>query len=150
MQGKIKTQYTGLLLIFVMFFSTFAFAIINSITPYEPEVTGAPDQPETIQRYLNRPLTQTEKTSLIQNQIAILEFSHTKDCAKCAEYRTVIESFYTKYPNILVVDLEGDKDSIQFVGKETQPITDLNPENLLDAYCKVSAVQTKECLLKNI
>ncbi len=151
MQGKIKSQYVGLLLIFVMFFSTFAFAIINSVyTPTQPQDTPGPSSQKTVQRYLERALTEQEKTALLQNGVAILEFSHTKNCVQCDEYRTVIRNFYTKYSNVLVLDIAGDKDNVQFTGKETQSVTNITSDGLLDAYCKVSAIQPKECILKNI
>lgn len=149
MKGKMKTQYVGLLLILVMFFSTFAFAIINSIAPPE-QAQSSPTPQEEIQRHLKTSLSEQQKSSLAQNGFAIIEFIHTPNCANCTQYSSVLESFYRKYENVLWLDIEGEQDSIKFIGKETKQLTDITDAKLLDAYCEVSRIQPKECILKNI
>ena len=150
MEGKIKSQYIGLLMIFIMFFSTFAFAVINSFSPQDQQPQNTHQPEKEIDRHLKRPLTENEKASLLQQGAAILEFSHTKNCLKCDDFRPILENFYVKYENILFVDIEGDQDTIQFIGKETKVIINVTDADLLDAYCKVSAIQPKECILKNV
>ncbi len=144
-----KTKYVGLLLIFTMFFSSIAFGIISSIgnqADTKPTPTG---KEVTIERHTKRLLSEQEKNGLLQQGVAILEFLYTKDCAKCAEYRPVIEGFYTKFNNIVLVDAEAPSTVIKITGKETKQIANVTEKALLDAYCEVSLIQPKECILKN-
>ncbi len=142
-----KYQVIGLLMIFIMFFSTLGFAALNS-SKNEPTASPTPSNQKQIERQTTRLLTDQEKTALMQNGVAILEFLHTKGCQNCATYRPVLEGFYTKYPNVLLVDADSEKDSLQFIGTQTKQITNVTEAGLLDAYCDVSATQTKECILK--
>lgn len=146
-----KTQYVGLLLIFIMFFSSVAFGIISSIKNDNSE--GPQQTPQgkevTIERHTKRLLSESEKNALLQQGAAILEFLYSKDCSKCAEYRPVIESFSTKFNNILLVDAEYPTTTIRITGKETKQIENVTEKALLDAYCEVSLIQQKDCILKN-
>ena len=143
-----KYQLIGLGMIFIMFFSTLGFAALNSITNSSPQPSATPAGQKQIERHTTRALTEQEKAALFKNGVTILEFLHTKDCQKCSEYRPAIEGFYTKYPDILLLDIESDKDVLQFTGRSTEKITNVTTEGLLDAYCNASFVQSKECILK--
>lgn len=145
-----KYQLIGLAMIFIMFFSTIGFAALSSVKNIglENEPTQTSEQ-KTIERHTIRPLTDQEKSALLQNGVTIFEFLHTKDCAKCAEYRPVLEAFSTKYPNIVLVDADSDKDLLQVTGKSTKQIVDVTEKSLLDAFCDVAFVQPKDCILKN-
>ena len=144
-----KTKYIGLLLIFVMFFSSIAFGVLNSITN-QAESQPTPSKQTTIERHTKRLLTDQEKAALLQQGVTIFEFLQSKDCAKCADYRPLIESFSTRFNDILLVDAESTSTAIQFTGKITKQVENVTEKNLLDAYCEASVLQPKECILKNI
>ncbi len=148
MKGKIKSQYAGLFLIFIMFFSTFAFAIISSVTNQSPEATPTPGEQQTVERHTKRLLTETEKASVLRNGMVVFEFLQSADCPKCAEYRPVIEGFALKY-NMVLVDAPSTNTTIQFIGKSSLRVENVTENGLLDAYCTVSFIQPKECVLKN-
>lgn len=145
-----KTKYVGLLLIFVMFFSSIAFGVLNSIAS-QPESQPTPSGKEVqIERHTKRLLTEQEKAGLLQQGATILEFLQGKDCLKCADYRPLIEGFSTKFNDIVLVDAESTATLIQFTGKTTKQVENVTEKSLLDAYCEASILQPKECILKNI
>jgi len=150
MKGKIKSQYIGLLLIFIMFFSTFAFAIINSVfNPSDTQSTPTPTSQFNIEKYMKRALTHQENAYLTGKGIAVLEFLYTKDCTDCPASRQTLLDFSKKYSDLVVVDVEGDKNQIQFSGKKTVQVSNTTEKTLLDAYCSVTFSQPKDCVLKN-
>ena len=152
MSGKrSKTQYIGLALIAIMFFSTIGFAVIQSVYNPTAQETQNPTQTSepTIEKHTRRLLTNSEKSYLFRNGATILEFLYSSDCSKCIEYRPIIEGFSTKFSNIVLEDSPENSTLIQFLGKKTVRIENVTEKSLLDAYCEVTFTQPKDCVLKN-
>ena len=147
---KNKTRYVGLLLIGIMFLSSFGFAVINSV--YNPDSQPTPtangDNQIQVSRTVSREFTSQEQSYILRNGAVIIEFSKSPDCQNCAEDKNIIDGLAKKY-NIFLSETASNATSINLIGKQTKQFSDITEKTLLNAYCEVAFSRPKECVLKD-
>lgn len=145
MKFKIKPAWIGLFLIATMLFSTFAYAVIQSL--YPKQNTKLPET-NVIDYHLDPEL----KNALIQYGSTIITFEYNLGCNNCVNQKAALEFFASDYKEqiwleeILNNNLDISKIMISSLyGEDT--LVDSNETSIVNSLCKLMVAPPIACAL---
>lgn len=104
MKLKIKPAYIGLFLIGIMFFSTFAFTILQSFNL--GDTTGQKtDLPKT--NIINYRLTTNQESTLISQGKTIMIYEYDESCQYCQQQKQFLQQIVTNSKPITGTDISN-------------------------------------------
>ncbi len=143
---KIKPAYIGILLIFLMFGSTFAYAVIQSVSTPSQQSNQNP-LPTGIIDY---ELSDFQTTELLRNGYTLMRYNYNITCVKCGQDRLMIEQLaeIDKFKNQIVVQelVSGNPGELTITsvyGQET--LSDFVADDVIVSLCKLLVSPPVEC-----
>jgi hypothetical protein len=147
---KIKlpsAKVIGMVLIGIMFVSTFAFSIIQSTIFGSRQQKIQPPK----NRILNYYLSPQQKNTILNYGGSIITFVYPQNCQKCLNQKNYLESLTEKYNWLYLEEISSKVNSttIYVLGVYGQKILEnKSNEDVFTALCEVSYQAPLECALK--
>ena len=145
MKLKLKPAWIGLFLIAVMLFSTFAFAVIQSVSPGQNAKL-----PES--NIIDYQLDPNLKNGLIQYGATVITFEYNLGCDDCVNQKAALEFFANEYKQQIwleeLVDESLDKSKItisSIYGEDS--LIDANETGIVSTLCKLMSAPPVTCAL---
>jgi hypothetical protein len=148
-----KTAVIGLSLIAIMFFSSIAFAVIQSVPRSGQEST------ETLpsSRILTQALTAQQEVLIVQNDFTLMRYFYPSACSECGERMSLLEAFATTSEfsdQLFLVELSGEENErLEFVskiGSATLQGAEIDINNTADVLCEITTRPPVGCTFRNI
>lgn len=146
MKLKFKPAWVGLFLIAVMLFSTFAYAVIQSLYPKQNVKL-----PES--NIVDYQLDPSLKNALIQYGHTIITFEYNLGCNNCVNQKSALEFFANEYKQQMWLEeltdenLDKSKITISSIYGENI-ITDGNETEIVSSLCKLMVAPPVTCALQ--
>lgn len=143
---KFKPAWIGLFLIAVMLFSTFAYAVIQSLSPKQN--TQLPES-----NIIDYQLDPNLRNALIQYGATVITFEYNMGCNNCINQKATLEFFANEYKQQIwleeIVDesLDVSKITISSVYGEDN-VVDANETQLYNSLCKLMVSPPVTCALQ--
>ena len=146
MKFKIKPAWIGLFLIGVMLFSTFAYAVIQSLYPRQKS-----ELPKS--NIIDYQLEPNLKDALVQYGATIITFEYNQGCDNCINQKSALEFFANEYKQQIfleeMVNENLDKSTIavsSIYGDDK--LIDANETQIVDSLCKLMVSPPPTCVLQ--
>ena len=144
---KVKSSWVGLFLIAVMLFSTFAYAVIQSLYPNQS--TTLPDS-----NIIDYTLDPVLRDALVQYGATVVAFEYNLGCNNCVNQKAALEFFATEYKEqIWLEEVHNDNLDVSTImissvyGEET--LVDANETQIVSSMCKLMTAPPVTCALAN-
>jgi len=150
MKVKISTQtLIALIFIFLMFGSTFAYAILNAFTSPEEDV-NIPNQ-----RIIDFELDQSQRGFLLQRGYTLIEYQYFSGCLECVDVKNKLESLTQNSDNQIylqeLLSAENATTSLTVTSlRGGKTITNPSSENLENVICNYLVNQPLWCVTSKI
>lgn len=124
------------------------------------------NEPIQVPNVMNEYLSGEQVSSILRGGKVLIRDVYAKNCSDCASRDITLELFVNSFPGLLVLEEAAiEPDNATFVDSNgyvkfqmispTGEVIDLGDKNitqedLTDMFCDISAIQPKECLLRDI
>lgn len=146
MKLKFKPAWIGLFLIGVMLFSTFAYAVIQSLYPQQNVQLPTSN-------IINYELDANLKNALIQYGATIIKFDYNLGCNNCINQKSLLESFANEFKQqiwlqeIVTQSLDESKiDISSFYGEDS--LIDANETEIVNSLCNLMVAPPVTCAIR--
>jgi hypothetical protein len=136
---------------FIMISSVAGFAIMS--VDFNSDAGTSASVPNIVKRAM----TTQERLSVFKAGKVLVQFHYPMNCTSCASDITTVESFVSSKQANIALEEYAVQDNETLVLRMISPsgaIQDLQggltEDSLLDSFCGITYVQTKECLLRGI
>jgi len=149
MKIKLSTQtLIALVFIFLMFGSTFAYAILNAFKSPEEEIK-IPNQ-----RIIDYELNEIQRNYLLQRGYTLIEYRYFTGCLECIDMKSKLESVTQNSDNQIFLQeilSEGNANSLTVTSlRGGKTITNPSSENLENTICNFLVNQPLWCVTSKI
>lgn len=143
---KFKSSWIGLFLIATMLFSTFAYAVIQSLSPSQNT-----ELPES--NIIDYQLDPNLRNALIQYGVTVVTFEYNLGCSNCVNQKATLEFLAAEYKQQIWLE-EIQDDSLNqsritissIYGEET--LVDANDAEIVASLCNLMAAPPTTCVLQ--
>lgn len=128
--------------------------------------TDSGNQPVQVPNVMNEYLSGEQISSILRSGRVLIRDVYTKDCTDCSSTNVALELFANSFPGMItleevMIELDNtttadEKGYVKFqMISPTGEVVDLDGKNitqesLTEIFCDISAVQPKECLLRDV
>ena len=145
MKLKIKASWIGLFIIAMMLFSTFAYAVIQSL--YPKQRTKLPES-----NIIDYELDQNLQTGLLQYGATIIKFDYNLGCQNCVSQKSTLEFYANEYKQqIFLEELKDESLNQSKITVESaygsDELVSANETMILNSLCKLLVSPPATCAL---
>ncbi|TAL46860.1 hypothetical protein EPN87_04255 [archaeon] len=148
---KRKNAVISLVLVGVMFFSTFAYAILQSLyySPTQQQEVSLPNAVST------QPFTSEQKQAVLQQGGTLVSFKYDITCLECGSTKSFLES-KVRDPDynqqVFLEELTGSKITQVDISSQrgSKTITNVTQDNITDSLCNLLLQQPLSCTLRKV
>ncbi|MBI1978792.1 MAG: hypothetical protein HYS62_01875 [Candidatus Aenigmarchaeota archaeon] len=143
---KFKSSWIGLFLIAVMLFSTFAYAVIQSLYPKQ-----APTLPDS--NIIDYALEPALKDALVQYGATVITFEYNLGCNNCVNQKATLEFFATDYKEqIWLEEIHDDNLDVSTIRMSSvygeENLVDANETQIVSSLCGLMVAPPATCALQ--
>lgn len=149
---KIKTAIAGIVIIFLMLGSTFAYSVLQSVKGGEKKEVTLPEK-----NIVEQELTPEQESLLLSNGNTILKFRYNLACNNCLSQLSFLESLASssQFKNQIMLEeiLVGDVTSPQLeitsmYGQDS--LNNVTQEKILESVCGLMIQPPLDCTLRAV
>lgn len=150
---RLKTAYIGILLIFLMFGSTFAYAVIQSVN-----IPNQNQNEQTLQiptGVIDYELSANQQVELLRAGYTIMDYRYNFACEQCIKERSLLSQIVQsrEFQNQIVLqeilsENAGNLTIKSVFGEET--LTNFDSTDVTSSLCRIVASPPPECVVFQI
>jgi hypothetical protein len=135
--NKTKSILAGIILIFLMVGSSFAYGFIQSVSPTQSN--GNVELPK--QSIIDYRLTSDQQRYLLRRGVTIAELEYSLACQPCRDTKAQLESAVQEFSNQMILSelVVGDSNTLPVVKMESsygqRTFSKPTPDDLMSAFC---------------